>query len=157
MRRIEHIWLVYVLIFLGLIGLLDATYLTASHFGDTAVTCSLFEGCDVVLQSRYATIAGIPIALLGGIYYFSIFAGATIGYVLRRRDIIRGVAYLTIIGFLVSLVLVYIQIWMIGSLCQFCIISAVISTLLFICGILIIRGKKGGNITSSLNEAQTEQ
>lgn len=150
-------WLVYILILFALIGLFDASYMTASHFSNSAVYCSLFEGCDVVLASKYATLAGIPIALIGAVYYFFVFAGATIGLITKKESIIRTVARVTTLGFIASLVLVYLQIFVIGSLCQFCMISAATSTLLFIAGMLILAGKGGANVTSSHNETETVQ
>lgn len=157
MTKTKFGWLIYALAILALIGLLDATYLTASHLTNTAVTCSLFEGCDIVLSSKYAEIAGIPTALYGAAFYFLVFAGATIGLITSKRSIIVWTARFTTLGFLASLFLLHLQVFVIGSLCQFCMISVVTSTLLFITGLFFLFGKGGLTNTSSLNELETQQ
>ena len=46
----------------ALIGLGDAIYLIIHHLTGEQVPCSIVVGCEMVLTSEYATIAGIPLA-----------------------------------------------------------------------------------------------
>lgn len=59
---------------LALLGFVDATYLTILYYQNVIPPCSIAHGCETVLTSKYATIFfGIPTALLGAIYYLTIF------------------------------------------------------------------------------------
>src|ERR1044072_10040301 len=59
----------------ALVGLVDASYLTVEHLSGRNVRCMIVTGCDEVLQSRYATVAGhIPVASLGALAYFTAFS-----------------------------------------------------------------------------------
>jgi uncharacterized membrane protein len=123
--------------FLGvsLLGFLDATYLTIKYYQDVAPTCSLIKGCEEVTTSRYATIEGIPVALLGAIYYLSIFL-LTVAYLDTKRErIFNFAARSTSIGFLASLWFVYLQLFVIKAICIYCMVSAATSTVLFGLGI----------------------
>ncbi len=51
-------------------GLIDAIYLTIHHLTGEKVPCSVTGGCETVLTSSYAEIAGIPLATFGAIAYF---------------------------------------------------------------------------------------
>lgn len=124
------------------LGFLDATYLTAEHYLGLPLNCSVFEGCEQVVASKYATIGSIPVALFGAIYYLSIFL-LTIFYLDTKRIVALVLAaLLTPIGFLASLWFLYIQLFAINALCLYCIISLIGSTMLFLIGVVAIRSLK---------------
>ena len=80
----------------SLVGLFDASYLTIEHLSGRSVRCMIVSGCDEVLQSTYATVAGhVPVAALGALAYFTVFSLATLalfGYAGARRLIAPLVA-----------------------------------------------------------------
>ena len=120
-------WLVF-----SLIGFLDSTYLTIQHYRGALVGCGILSNCEEVTTSEYAVIAGIPLALLGALYYLTIFL-LTIAYFDTKHSLILTVIpLLTILGFIASLILVYLQVFVIHALCLYCLMSALISTGLFI-------------------------
>ncbi|MDO8430119.1 MAG: vitamin K epoxide reductase family protein [bacterium] len=124
------------------IGFLDASYLTAAHYFNFSLPCSILSGCDLVITSEYSKILGIPVALLGAIYYSFIFF-ASIAYLDAGNSfIIKLVAYATILGFLASLWFVYVQLFILNALCLYCIISAITSTALFILGMRFLAEKR---------------
>lgn len=118
----------------SLLGFLDATYLTMKHYLGTALTCAIFEGCDVVTTSAYSMILGVPVALLGAIYYLSMFLSVAYYLDSQKLRILSFAAYVTVTGFLASLVFMYIQIFILKALCIYCIFSAITSTTLFLFG-----------------------
>lgn len=127
-------WLVIAAIVLALAGLADSVYLTVHHFTAEPVPCSLIEGCEMVLTSKYAEFQGVPIALIGALGYFVAFSLALLTIYGYRLWLLFGVQ--TTIMAIVSGVLVYIQASLIGAFCQFCLISAATSLLLFLVFIL---------------------
>ena len=49
----------------ALIGLGIAGYLTVVHYTGGAPVCAIAHGCETVQKSSYASLAGVPVALLG--------------------------------------------------------------------------------------------
>ena len=117
---------------LALIGLADSVYLTVHHYTAEPVPCSIVEGCETVLTSAYAEIAGIPIAAFGALAYFAAFSLAILTvFGSRSMWLLFGVQ--SFIMAAVSAYLVYLQGFVIGAFCQFCLISAATSI-----GLLVI-------------------
>jgi uncharacterized membrane protein len=114
----------------ALVGLIDASYLTVEHMTGQSVRCMIVTGCDEVLQSRYATVAGhFPVAALGALAYFAAFSLATLaafGYDGARRLI----APLVAVMFLATLWFFYLQAFVIHAFCAYCLLSAAVTTTL---------------------------
>lgn len=139
---------------LGAVGFSDATYLTVKHFLGTTVPCSILHGCEQVLTSKYSSIFGIPVALFGSLYYLTILILAAIYIETKNTLFLKIAAILTCFGFAASLGFVYLQIFVIKSICLYCMGSAVTSTLLFIAGMLFLLKTKSP--TPNLQEEQTK-
>lgn len=115
----------------ALVGLADSVYLTVKHFTAEPVPCSIVEGCEQVLTSSYAEIAGVPIAALGAAAYFLAFSLAILAaYGNRSTWALFGVQALIMAA--ASAWLIYLQAAVIGAFCQFCLLSAATSFTLFI-------------------------
>jgi uncharacterized membrane protein len=121
----------YAILSLALAGLADAVYLTASHYAGGAVSCSVLHGCEQVLTSKYAAIGGIPIAAFGAGYYAALFLlayygrlGSSAAWRLLQLTIASGVA--------VTAALLYIQLAVIRAVCQYCMLSAILTTMIAI-------------------------
>jgi uncharacterized membrane protein len=125
---------------LALAGFLDATYLAMSHYAGQAVACGAEGGCDIVLASRYATVGGVPIAVLGVVYYGLANVLVWTPPAAWRPRVAGLLAVLTGTGFAVSAVLFYLQAAVLGAWCRFCLASAGVTTLLFACalGLLVL-------------------
>jgi uncharacterized membrane protein len=116
---------------LAMIGIADAGYLTVSHYTKAPVPCSIVEGCETVLTSSYAELGGIPIAAFGAAAYFVAFSLAMLAaYGNRTAWTLFGVQSLLMAA--VSAYLLYVQGFVIGAFCQFCLISAATSIGLFL-------------------------
>lgn len=114
---------------LSLVGLADTIYLTVQHVTGQSVRCTIVSGCSEVLSSPYATVRGIPLALLGAAAYFTAFSLATLaafGHQLAAKLLIALVGLM----FLTTLWLLYLQAFVIGHFCQFCLLSAAVTIIL---------------------------
>lgn len=119
------------LLVLGFLGFVDTAYLAAKYFLGETPRCILFSGCDLVTTSSYSHIGPMPVSLLGLLFYLTIFV-LTLAYFDRRNQkLLRYVAYLSIPAFLFTLYLVYLQLFIIHSICVYCMFSALTSTLIF--------------------------
>ena len=116
---------------IALIGLADAAYLTVNHYTKEPVPCSIVEGCETVLTSSYAELFGVPIAAFGAAAYFAAFSLAILAAFGNRTTwTLFGIQSFLMAA--VSLYLVYVQAFVIGTFCQFCLISAATSIGLFL-------------------------
>lgn len=107
----------------ALAGLADATYLTIHHITAEPVPCSIVAGCETVLTSQYAVIGGIPLAAFGAAAYFIAFALALLtAFGNRVTWTLFGIQVVLMAVFTVWLL--YLQGFVIGAFCQFCLISA---------------------------------
>ena len=131
-------WIYAIAALLSLLGLADAIYLTVEHASGRSVKCTIISGCSEVLSSPYAVVAGIPLAAIGAAAYFSVFSLATLaafdyGFAKRLLTALVGMM------FLVSVWLVYLQAFVIHEFCQYCLLSAAITTALLVVVIIARR------------------
>jgi len=116
---------------LALVGLADALYLTIEHVTGQSVRCTILSGCSAVLSSPYAVVAGIPLAAVGAAAYFSVFSLAVL--TLFGYPKVSGLLLALVIAmFAVSLWLVYLQAFVIREFCQYCLLSALITTTILV-------------------------
>ena len=115
----------------ALIGIADSVYLTVHHYTAVPVPCSLTGGCETVLTSAYAEVAGIPIAAFGALAYFIAFSLAILAAFGNRAMWGLFGIQATIMA-AVSLYLIYVQAFVLNAFCQFCLVSAATSLSLFL-------------------------
>ena len=128
---------------LALVGLADALYLTIEHLTGQSVRCTIISGCSAVLSSPYAVVAGVPLAAIGAAAYFTVFSLAILtlfGYHWAGR-IMRA---MVITMFAISVWLMYLQAFVIREFCQYCLLSALITTALLVVTVIAPRLVRGG-------------
>jgi uncharacterized membrane protein len=124
-------WLPITLGIVALCGFIDAAYLTIEHYANTIPPC-VVGNCELVLTSKFATVAGIPVALLGTLYYLAILV-LVIGYFESKKEVLlRTAMFATTLGLLASIWFFVLQAFVLHAFCQFCLISATTSTALFV-------------------------
>src|SRR5882724_11367017 len=122
---------------LSLVGLGDALYLTVQDLTGQSLRCTIVAGCSEVLSSPYAHIGRVPLAVLGALAYFSVFSLsilAAFGY-LFARPLLKAVI---VAMFLMTLWLLYLQAFVIHHFCQYCLLSAAVTTVVTV----IVWGRK---------------
>jgi len=93
-------------------GVVIAAYLTWQHLAGEIPPCGPVRGCETVLTSPYASIAGIPVALPGVLVSLVTLGGALAWWRLGDR---RGLAlaYFT-----------YLEVAVIHAICAWCVTYA---------------------------------
>ena len=137
-KPLRHLpnWLFYTIAIAAFIGFLDSSYLTVNHYSGAELNCSLTKGCGEVTTSEYSKIFGIPLALLGMLYYISVLITAFAYFDTKKKVLLKLLLPLTSAGILASAYFVYLQLFVIHAICQYCMLSAITSTLLFILAII---------------------
>lgn len=113
---------------LGVIGLAIASYLTYVHYAKLEPLCLSSGGCETVQNSKWAKFVGVPVPLLGLIGYVAILLSLLI-----PRDLGRAAtALLALFGFGFSAYLTYLELFKIHAICQWCVASAIVMTIIAI-------------------------
>lgn len=129
--------IIFVLAFLGF---LDSTYLTILHYQNIFPPCSIINGCEKVVTSQFSSVLGIPLSLLGSIYFALVMIFSII--VLEKRKYKKILFFLAIIGFIISAFLFIVQAFVIHAFCQFCLFSEALSVFILIFSFILIRLKQ---------------
>lgn len=128
--------LVISLLVISFLGFADASYLAILHFQNAIPPCSIVEGCEVVTTSQYSTIFGIPVALLGAIYYAILLLLSAASLQTRNIRLLTVTCFLTTAGLFASAWFVFAQLALLKAFCLYCMGSATTSTVLFIVGMI---------------------
>ena len=119
---------------LSLAGIFVALYLLLYKLGMIGnLSCSV-GSCETVNSSKWATFLGLPVAGWGVAWYVAMFVLALVSTGSRFADsivvstVLLGVATT---GLLFSLYLTYLELFVIDAICQWCVVSAVIVTIIF--------------------------
>ena len=129
-------WPDWVFPLLSLIGLGVAIYLTFIETTNAEAICGPIGDCNTVQQSPYSLIFGfLPVGLLGALGYLTILGLWIIQRFLSTKW--QQIAWLAIwgmaiFGVLFSIYLTFLEPFVIGATCIWCITSAIVITLLMV-------------------------
>ena len=124
---------------LALIGVFVALYLTLYKMGTIGHLACGFGSCERVNTSKWAIFAGAPVAAWGLGFYVTTLVVAVAGTTPANAEK-RGVSQILVamsgFGVLFSAWLTYLELYVIDAICRYCVMSAVIVTLIFIVSVL---------------------
>lgn len=121
-------------------GFTLAYYIHSTKKEAKPMVCPLNGNCDHVVHSEYGKVIGVPVETIGIVYYF--FVGTFFAVALYAPAVLPDWAGYAIIGitgvaFLFSLYLTSLQTFVLKHWCTWCLMSAAISTSIFIITIYI--------------------
>ena len=128
---------------LALVGFFVALYLWLHALGyGGAIKCGASGGCEVVQTSQWAVFLGLPVAFYGVVGYAAVFVVALAALrpaalADRRWNVL--LAGLASVGFLFTVYLTYLELFVLHAICRWCVGSAVIITLVWIVSLLSLR------------------
>ncbi len=125
-------WLQIALPILALIGLGVAAYLAYVETQAVAAVCGPVGDCNTVQTSEYAYLFGIPIGVLGVLGYVAILAAWGWGKWQGDRRAALALLAMTAFGVFFSIYLTYLEPFVIGAVCAWCLTSAVVMTALML-------------------------
>ena len=109
-------------------GIALAAYLSYVHYKPAALICTIGGGCETVQHSKYATIAGIPVAMLGLAFWIVALVLVVWDSELARTLIVA----LAVIGVAFSVYLVVLQLFVIDATCTWCMLNDLVLAPLFL-------------------------
>jgi uncharacterized membrane protein len=131
-------WIVITVLVVAIFGFADASYIAIKHLNGQIPPCSVLNGCETVLTSKYSSIGPIRLEWLGVFYYLAFIIGA-VAYLDSKKPIIFSLlSRFTVVGLLASAVLIGLQVFVIKSYCLYCVMSAITSTVLFVLGMIML-------------------
>ena len=134
----KRIGVVFILI-LAFFGLADSIYLAQHAISGTPLLCNIqnLDGCNVVANSSYSYLFGIPLSEYGVLFYSILFVLAALELVLFDRLLRRVLQGISLVCLLGSVYFTTLQIFFIGAFCIYCTTSAIITLIIFILATLI--------------------
>lgn len=139
-----------ILLVASIIGLLDSVYLAYVKIAKAEIYCTPGLGdCDVVNASQWSTLWGIPLGIYGTLAFAALLWLAVFG---KRIKMLAPHSELmlfaiSLAGFLFSLYLTYIELFVLKAVCQWCVLSAIMMTIIFVTAIhkLVVKSAKFSN------------
>jgi len=142
MAVVEHKFSRIALILIALAGMVIMGYLVSLHFSpDNGSFCDLGEGlsCDIVNKSIYSAIFGIPLSVLGFLYFLGV--GVAVFWKFKAA-VLQKIVWLSIAFLGPSLYLTYIEFSVIKNVCVFCEASKVLILAIILISIWALRPVK---------------
>ena len=116
------------LIVVSAVGVAVAGYLTYVHYQPHALICTTGGGCETVQQSKYAVLAGIPIAIFGLAAWIAVFV-----LTIWNSELARMLtAALAVVMLAFAAYLVILQLFVIDAVCVWCMANDVVLTPIFV-------------------------
>jgi uncharacterized membrane protein len=129
-----------VIAILALIGVLISVYLTLHKFGVIGTLVCGTGSCETVQASKWAVFMGVPVPLLGLAGYLTLLIIALIGLQPRPDD--RRIPFVLFVladaAFMFTLYLTYLEAFVIHAWCRWCIVSAILITLIWLAALFEI-------------------
>jgi uncharacterized membrane protein len=129
-------------------GIAVSGYLLWVREVGATLVCST-GGCETVQTSAYAEVMGIPVALVGLVGYLLLLASAAVAGEMARSLH----AVLAIGAAIFSTYLLYVQLELIGAVCQWCVASDVIVSGIAVLALLRLRVAQASPAGSSSSPA----
>ena len=128
MRAPEEGTLRGVATFTATLGVAVAAYIAiADSGGGTPVCVGGSRGCETVADSSYSHLVGVNIGIFGILGYLLL-----LGMAMLRGDGARMAGFfIALVGFGYSVFLTYLELFVIDAVCQWCVFSAILMTVLF--------------------------
>ena len=129
---------------LAALGSAISAYLTWVHYSGQLALCLGAGGCETVQASRYAELAGWPVALLG---LAAFVAAATLALVRLRADApvwtLTALFGITLAGTVFAAYLTALEVFVIHAICPWCVTADSAMVALFVVTLLELRAAPG--------------
>ncbi|MFL5605853.1 MAG: vitamin K epoxide reductase family protein [Gemmatimonadaceae bacterium] len=126
----------------SLAGVFVALYLALYKLGYIGTLVCAVGSCETVQTSRWATLFGFPVATWGVVFYVVALVVSLYGLtdaMADSRRLSQALVVMTGTGVLFSVWLTYLELFVIHAICMWCVVSAILVTILFVISVLDLR------------------
>jgi uncharacterized membrane protein len=130
----EDILIRFVIFLLGFGGFLVAWHIYKEKKAQRTLICPARFDCDEVVHSNYSKFLGISLEILGMTYYIFIALSYLVFIFITNTlpNVLIGiVATISMVAFLFSIYLIFVQLFILKKGCSWCFVSAFICILIF--------------------------
>lgn len=113
-------------------GLLVAGYLAYVETTLSDAVCGVIGNCNVVQQSEYATLFGVPIGVLGVVGYLSMIGVWVLGRTWDQAQANVALLLMALVGMVFTIYLTFLEPFVIGASCAWCLTSAVVMAMVLL-------------------------
>ncbi len=129
-----YIFTEVIIIFCAFAGFIIAAYIRHQKRSNERLVCHVGSDCNAVVHSDFSKFFGVPVELLGMIYYGWTAIGH--GLLLAFPDFLPAwsalfLLTLSLVGFLFSAYLIFIQAFTLKQWCTWCVFSAILCVIIF--------------------------
>jgi uncharacterized membrane protein len=119
----------------SLLGIADASYLTIAHYTTKVVLAcpaTSFINCQKVTSSSYSEVHGVPLVILGLIFFVGmLFLQLPASWQSQNHRLRMARLIFSLTGLISVFWLVYVELYRIGSICLYCTGVHILTFLLF--------------------------
>jgi len=112
------------------LGTLVSAYLTWVHYSGSLALCIGVGGCEAVQTSRYSSLGPVPVALVGLAGFVAIL-GVAIAHARGADWSLTPLFALSLAATLYVAYLTYVEVFVLGAICPWCVAVAVCSVGVF--------------------------
>lgn len=139
--------LIWIFFAVAVLGFFASAILTAVHFWVLPLPEGVpIQGSMAVMHSKWSYVGPIPLATIGAAYYITMMAATSVWIITKSPLLEKILLPITALGVLFSAYFVYLQLFVIGEICPFCMVSAAATTILFLLELTVKR--MGGAVTA---------
>lgn len=116
-------------------GLFAASYLLYTYLTGAELKCGIVHGCEIVKNSKWASLFGIPTPAFGVVFYLAVIVLSIYRAYAPHKNAIYArwlIMLMAWAGFIESVYLTLVQRYALNAFCFWCLISAAAATGIFI-------------------------
>jgi uncharacterized membrane protein len=138
-------WVPWFLVTAAYAGFVISLYLTFVHYRGYVSPCYVVKGCETVQTSRFSEILGVPVALLGVVYFAAIFYLGIALLSNRAVALIRAYKVVAYLGALAVIPLFLLQAIALKAFCSYCVATEALMLSLWIVSFWLSAPDAAGN------------
>jgi uncharacterized membrane protein len=135
-------WVPWALTALAFAGFVVATYLTFAHYRGYVSPCYVVHGCESVQTSKYSSVLGVPVALIGAAGFAVLFylgIGLLTGAGRWTTPAFRLLAFAGALG---MIPLFLLQAVVLKAFCSYCILTEVLMLAIWVLTFFLVPAVK---------------
>jgi uncharacterized membrane protein len=130
-------WVPWVLTGLAFAGFVISLYLTLVHYRGYVSPCYVVHGCETVQTSKYAVVLGVPLALLGTVFFALMFYLGIALLTIRRPLVVTVFRLFAFAGAIAIIPLFLLQAIVLKAFCTYCVATEAIMLALWLLAFLL--------------------